>query len=235
VSKTEFDVSTRILESISKTYLPIDALNIEPLEMDRMKRHLFNTNGYHWHTFSPFPHFCSTAIHETMEKGMRLANAPCCHLLWMILLLLLSLFSYLTAAANNHDIPTTLRNNVYSVSAKVYSPFTPQRRRRRRRLEQQDYENENQEEQNDDDDNQNDDNVVTNYEQQGGAAVESTFGDMFYTSPSTWSAAEWGVFAGLLTLFGVIFCCWCLVCVIPKCSRACCGDRAVPMMYAAMV
>jgi hypothetical protein len=137
-----------------------------------------------------------------------------------MVLILLSFSSLTVAAANNHDIQT-LRNDVFSLSAKVHS-YTP------RRLEQQD--NEYQEENEQDDENENDD-VVKTYEQ----GAKSTFGDMFYTSPSTWSATEWGVFAGLLTLFGVIFCCWCLVCAIPKCSRACFGDRAAPMMYAAMV
>jgi hypothetical protein len=134
-------------------------------------------------------------------------------------LILLSLSSLTVEAANNQDI-LTLRNDVYSLSVEVYA-YMP------RRLEQQD--NEDQEENEHGDENQSDD-AVRSYEQ----GAKNTFGDMFYTSPSSWSAAEWGVFAGLLTLFGVVFCCWCLVCLIPKCSRACCGDRAAPMIYAAM-
>jgi hypothetical protein len=60
--------------------------------------------------------------------------------------------------------------------------------------------------------------------------AESMFLDMFYTSPSTWTALEWGIFAGMLTLFGILFFCWCLVCVIPQC----CGHRAAALAYAAL-
>jgi hypothetical protein len=132
-----------------------------------------------------------------------------CRFLWMVVILLS--ISSLVAANKNHEIQT-LRNDVNSISEHD-APW------KQRRLEQEDEE-----------ENHNDDSVK-NYE----SGAQSTFGDMFYTSPSTWSAAEWGVFAGMMTLFGVFFCCWCLVCVIPRCSRVCCGDRAAPMMYAAMV
>ena len=124
---------------------------------------------------------------------------------------LLSISSSLVAASKNHDIQT-LKNDDDSIS----EHDTPWKQRR---LEQEDEE-----------ENYNEDSVK-NYE----SGAQSTFGDMFYTPPSTWSAAEWGVFAGMMTLFGVSFCCWCLVCVIPRCSRTCCGDRAAPMIYAAMV
>ena len=60
--------------------------------------------------------------------------------------------------------------------------------------------------------------------------AEGTFLDMFYTSPSTWTALEWGFFAGMMTLFGVCFFCWCLVCIIPQC----CGHRAAALAYASM-
>lgn len=73
---------------------------------------------------------------------------------------------------------------------------------------------------------QGDDDSLTNFEK----GAQYTFGDMFYTSPSTWSALEWGIFAGLLTLFGICFCCWCLACVIPRC----CGNTAPLLYYAAM-
>lgn len=58
---------------------------------------------------------------------------------------------------------------------------------------------------------------------------DNTFVDMFVNSPKEWTALEWGIFAGLLTLFGILFCCWCLVCVIPQCF----GHRAA-LAYAAM-
>lgn len=124
---------------------------------------------------------------------------------------LLSISSSLVAASKNQDIQT-LKNDDDSISGHD-TPW------KQRRLEQEDEE-----------ENYNEDSVK-NYE----SGAQSTFGDMFYTPPSTWSAAEWGVFAGMMTLFGVSFCCWCLVCVIPRCSRTCCGDRAAPMIYAAMV
>lgn len=77
--------------------------------------------------------------------------------------------------------------------------------------------------------NSNDD--VTNYVTDDAIQnAESTFLDMFYTSPSTWSPLEWGIFAGMLTLFGIIFFCWCLVCIIPQC----CGHRAAALAYATL-
>lgn len=70
-----------------------------------------------------------------------------------------------------------------------------------------------------------DDDTVKNYAQ----SSENTFIDMFVTPPKSWSPLEWGIFAGIMTLFGVFFCCWCLVCVIPQC----CGHRNVSLAYAA--
>jgi len=78
--------------------------------------------------------------------------------------------------------------------------------------------------------NNNDDDANNYFTDDAVKNAEDTFLDMFYTSPSTWSALEWGVFAGLMTLFGICFFCWCLACVIPRC----CGHRAAAMAYASM-
>ena len=146
---------------------------------------------------------------EKVEKQFCLP----CRLLWMVVILLSISSSMVEADRHrNHDIQTR-RNDDNAISEHE----TPQGKKRILE-EEAEYENY-------------DTDSVKNYE----SGSQSTFGDMFYTAPSTWSATEWGVFAGMLTLFGVFFCCWCLVCVIPRCSRACCGDKMAPMVYASMV
>ena len=70
------------------------------------------------------------------------------------------------------------------------------------------------------------DDVVRNYEKK---AANNTV-NMFDTAPHQWSATQWAIFAGMLTLFGICFFCCCVVFIIPRC----CGQRGT-MIYSAMI
>lgn len=54
------------------------------------------------------------------------------------------------------------------------------------------------------------------------SAKGEVFYDMFYTTPSSWSAEEWGFFTLLLLLSCYCCCCFCRKCVLEPC---CCLGR----------
>lgn len=152
---------------------------------------------------------------------MRRHRVPFDHLAslaWMVLLLLQVTVVAADTSAKNDLVATLLKNSLRIPPSHA--------RTWRRRLEDADWNEDEEEEEND---NADDDETSKYFNDDAVKNAENTFIDMFITSPNSWSALEWGVFAGLLTLFGVIFCCWCLVCIIPQC----CGHRAA-MAYAAM-
>lgn len=57
----------------------------------------------------------------------------------------------------------------------------------------------------------------------------SNFLSMFEKAPSEWNALQWVFAVLLLSVFGFLYCCWCMLCVVPQC----CGRKGT-MMYAAM-
>ena len=49
--------------------------------------------------------------------------------------------------------------------------------------------------------------------------AKAEFYQVFTNAPNTWSADQWAFFAALMTLLGVLGCCFCLLVLVPMCCR----------------
>lgn len=76
----------------------------------------------------------------------------------------------------------------------------------------------------------NDDDKVDDDDYQYAHQAANTAGNMWTTAPHDWSPTQWAFFSMFLSLISFLCCCWCLICVIPRC----CGQRGT-MMYSAML
>ena len=70
------------------------------------------------------------------------------------------------------------------------------------------------------------DDFVKRYE----AETKSSLWNMFEIAPHYWTPLQWTLFSLILAFHGVLFACFCIFCVLPRC----CGKTGA-MVYASMV
>jgi len=95
-----------------------------------------------------------------------------------------------------------------------------------RKLEDQSYPNNDDGHSNHNNGGDDNDDMVVKAEQYS----EEKFVDMFWTPPASWNALQWVFFCLLLSINSLLFFCFCIACIIPRCCH-----KSAPMMYAAMV